>query len=56
MLVFGSGLLVRVGLLEQAVFSAVCARMACLDTMLRRLVADKGFGFLLLELIIHTKR
>ena len=53
--VFGSGLLVRVGLLEQEAFSAVRAHVACLDAMLRRLVTDKGLGFLILELIIYAK-
>ena len=53
--VFGSGLLVRVGLLDQEAFSAVCSRVEYLDAMSRRLVADKGFGFLLLELINYAK-
>ena len=53
--VFDSGLVVRVGLLEQKAFSAFCARVACLDAMLRRLVAGKVFGVFLLAVIIYAK-
>ena len=52
--VFGSGLLVWVVLLEQEAFPAVCARVAFLDAMLWRLDTDKGFSFLLLELINYA--
>ena len=52
--VFGLELLVWVGLLEQEVFSAVCAHAECLVANLQRLDADKVFGFLLLELIVYV--
>jgi len=54
--VFGSGLIIRVSLLELETLSAVWARVTYMDAVLHRLAADKGSVFLsllLLEVIIY---